>query len=103
MMMYRQGDVLIVSNPSAELDGPPVEREGGRLILAHGEATGHAHAIAAAGARMWTRSAGEFSLELDAPASLEHEEHDRIDLPAGKYTVIRQKEYTPEADLWVAD
>ena len=43
--MFRQGDVLII--PVAKLPDclEPMKRERGRVILAHGEVTGHAHAI----------------------------------------------------------
>lgn len=43
--MYRQGDVLII--PIAELPPglKPVAKEQGRVVLAHGEVTGHAHTI----------------------------------------------------------
>lgn len=42
----RQGDVLIIKRqPKGTEKLTPVEREGGRVILAHGEVTGHAHGI----------------------------------------------------------
>ena len=43
--MFRQGDVLIIpiANLPAKLQKVP--RENGRAVLAHGEVTGHAHAI----------------------------------------------------------
>lgn len=40
--MYRQGDVLIVAVGSVPGTLDPIEREGDRIILAHGEVTGHA-------------------------------------------------------------
>ena len=43
--MYRQGDVLIVPITSIPKTVEPIAREQGRIILAHGEVTGHAHAI----------------------------------------------------------
>ena len=42
--MYRQGDVLIVPIKAFRRNWP-VGREAGRVVLAHGEVTGHAHAI----------------------------------------------------------
>lgn len=42
----RQGDVLIIKrNPKGTENLTPVDREDGRVILAHGEVTGHAHGI----------------------------------------------------------
>lgn len=103
--MYRQGDVLIVPVAKAPENLEPLEREGGRVILAHGEATGHAHAIAEPGAVLFSETAtGRRFLKLLKPAALDHEEHDRIDLPTGDYEVIRQKEYDyMEGWRYVAD
>ena len=43
---YRQGDVLIERVAKVPAGLKPVAREAGRIVLAHGEVTGHAHAIA---------------------------------------------------------
>ena len=43
--MIRQGDVLIVPVEEIPATVEAVERENGCIILAHGEATGHAHKI----------------------------------------------------------
>jgi hypothetical protein len=43
--MYRQGDVLIVPIEKLPADLEPVAREGRSIVLARGEATGHAHVI----------------------------------------------------------
>ena len=103
--MYRQGDVLVV--PISELthgdlprieSGNPrlseIERENGRLILAHGEATGHAHAIADKHAIMFRdEKLNEIFLRADQPVSLVHDEHSTIEIPAGAYKIVRQREY----------
>jgi len=46
MFQIRQGDVFIerLESPPKEV-GAEIEREDGRLLLALGEETGHAHAI----------------------------------------------------------
>lgn len=108
--MLRQGDVLIV--PVAEIpQGLTLEDrdDQGRVVLMHGEVTGHAHAIHERGARMF-RASDDLGLArpryLDvsgAPAVLRHEEHSHLTLPIGKYRVTRQKEYAPEAIRNVAD
>jgi hypothetical protein len=54
--MYRQGDVLIIPVYSVPGNLAPVARENGRIVLADGEATGHAHAIRAEGAALFPRS-----------------------------------------------
>ncbi|MEU8525229.1 MULTISPECIES: hypothetical protein [Streptomyces] len=108
--MYRQGDVLLV--PAAEDAVPPhvKDRQGeprdarGRLVLALGEVTGHAHAVPSRGRLVrepgpW----GPLLLELPEGGRLVHEEHAPIALPKGWYRVVRQREYVPGAYRVVAD
>ncbi len=101
---YRQGDVLLVRTQHQELPGATrVPRDQGRIILALGEATGHAHAIAAADAELLEVTDGERYLQVDGPAALTHEEHGAIDLEPGLYRVIRQREYGPGVPEYVRD
>lgn len=102
---FRQGDVLIERVSSIPSNAKPVAREAGRIVLAHGEVTGHAHAIAAPNAALF-QVEGEQATYLEiseALAALQHEEHGQIDIPGGTYRVTRQREYTPEAIRNVAD
>ena len=104
--MYRQGDVLIVPVKSIPKAIEPVEREAGRVVLAHGEVTGHAHAIKNKRAALFRdpKLAAIFMrVSGDVPVALEHDEHDTIQIPPGNYRVIRQREYSPEAIRNVAD
>jgi hypothetical protein len=123
--MFRQGDVLIVSVASLPANLTPRKRESGRVVLAHGEVTGHAHAIertdvvhydalnAEEAAQRLLADVG-FTFEVtpqNAPSFLEiptgaevvHEEHGTIQLPAGNAVVLRQREYTPESIRQIAD
>ncbi len=103
VVMYRQGDVLIVPLSTAPAKpGDLVDREGGRVVLAHGEVTGHAHAIRSKSAKLFA-SGDKRTLVASKPVVIEHEEHDPITLPKGAYQVIRQREYSPEAIRNVAD
>lgn len=104
--MYRQGDVLIVPVKSIPRHAEPVARENGAVVLAHGEVTGHAHAIKDQRAALFRdpKLAAIFMrVSGDSAVALEHEEHDTIELPPGNYQVIRQREYSPEAIRNVAD
>jgi len=101
--MYRQGDVLIVPVKSIPTGAKPVPRENGRVILAHGEATGHAHAILDRNVDMVEKDMRRFLEIVGGGASVVHEEHATIKLDAGLYEVIRQREYSPEAIRNVAD
>jgi hypothetical protein len=106
MQQYRQGDVFIVPVSKTPEILEPIARENGRIVLAHGEVTGHAHAIKSPKAALFRdpKLAAIFlQVTGDAPVALEHEEHSTIHLPPGDYQVIRQREYSPEAIRNVAD
>ena len=101
--MYRQGDVFLLA-VERKPDLQPVEREAGRIILAHGEVTGHAHAIASGDAMLFMDAKTlDRYLEVKAPVTLDHEEHSRIELPSGFYRVTIQREYRPEGIRKVLD
>ena|SRR3990172_3784734 len=101
----RQGDVLIVAVKSIPKVVEAIERERGLVVLAHGEATGHKHAIKSEHAALFRdpKLMAIFMTVSDQPVTLEHEEHDTITIPPGNYRVIRQREYSPEAIRNVAD
>ena len=93
MLMFRQGDVLLVAVPELP-DNPRPQPRHGRLVLAEGEATGHAHAIETPDAREFRVDDERFVLVRSA-AQLIHEEHATIDLPPATYRVVIQREYEP--------
>jgi hypothetical protein len=103
LKMYRQGDVAIIECDRVEVT-KEVKREGGRIVLAHGEVTGHAHAIASMDATLFMDAKTlDRYLDVRAPVTLDHEEHGRIELPSGFFRVIQQHEYRPEGIRNVAD
>lgn len=110
--LYRQGDVGIM----IAVDGVPVGAEkvgmdNGRLILAHGEVTGHAHEVVCDGeASLYeviepgdVAEMRERFLVVSEEAQVRHEEHSTITLQPGAYRVIRQREYDPDGHRHVAD
>jgi hypothetical protein len=115
---YRQGDVLIERVDSLpKLTGKP-KIENGRVILAHGEVTGHAHeiespqlaslremkeAVRLLGDTDGAEAMTQAGLMLTQDTGVIHQEHARIALPSGTYVVRRQREYSPEAIRNVAD
>ena len=101
MKTYRQGDVFLIRDDSAK-PGKPIARENGRVVLAHGELTGHAHAISAKGAELFEAEIDRV-LKVTKTVALKHEEHDTVKLPPGNYRVRIQREYSPEAIRNVAD
>ena len=92
--MYRQGDVLLILiDKKAVTDGAVIPRSRGRIILAHGEQTGHAHAVSDPHAMLLQTGSGRQLIVREQPVDLEHEEHKPIALRPGIYEVRSQRQY----------
>jgi len=101
---YRQGDVYLVATAGPAAGAVPVARDNGRIVLAYGEVTGHAHAITAPTAALLADpETGQRWLVAPDGAVIGHEEHSQVQLPAGTYEVRTQREYRPEGVRQVAD
>jgi hypothetical protein len=95
---FRQGDVLIVRVNAIPEQTTPIAREHGKIVLAHGEVTGHSHAIADREAEFYSApDTSDRFLRIMAASGVElrHEEHATIALPPGNYAVRIQREYQP--------
>ncbi len=94
IIQYRQGDILLEKSPvPPSLEGATkLRRSGGPLVLAYGEATGHAHEIASGFAILFSLQ-NEVYLNVTKISLLTHEEHATVEIPPGVYRVIRQREY----------
>lgn len=108
MKLIRQGDVILVPVNALPVDTTIVPRENGRIILAHGEVTGHHHSIVDEHAVLVTSEQADelrmwLSVTADEPVQLEHQEHATLDVPPGAYEVRRQREYAPEEIRRVMD
>ncbi len=106
--MYRQGDVLVVSIDDDNLpDGlvPAPRDRRNRMVLALGEATGHAHVATGDRVKLLCPpdAPDRLFLVVEGHGRLVHDEHGPIGLPRGSYRVVRQREYTPGAVRPVAD
>lgn len=91
---YRQGDLLFVlqeTRPKGDLTARPSN------IIVAGEATGHAHRLQAG--TILEAQGGALYLEVTHTTQVVHEEHGQITLDPGLWLVVRQREYTPEANL----
>ncbi|MDQ5934425.1 MAG: hypothetical protein QG574_1731 [Cyanobacteriota bacterium erpe_2018_sw_21hr_WHONDRS-SW48-000092_B_bin.40] len=99
--LYRQGDVLLVSVEELPEDALE-EAVKDRLVLAHGEVTGHAHVIDPAMAKAF-RSNQDRYLEVQSGAALCHEEHATLKLKPGFYKIVIQREYSPGEPRRVLD
>ena len=105
MTQFRQGDVLLCAVEDIPVTATPLPCDGDRVVLASGEASGHAHAMPASRARMLRDPASGrvFVTVAKGGARLRHEEHAAILVPRGRYELLRQREYTPEAPRLVRD
>ncbi len=112
---YRQGDVLIERITTIPGTAQKLKRSN-RVILAHGEVTGHHHTLETRDPADWWKEgeistanekpstlAGEFFVSLTDGGVVTHEEHAKVKLPPGNYRITRQREYSPEAIRNVAD
>jgi hypothetical protein len=98
----RQGDLLFVRLTAAT---PAKPHPDGR-VLAHGEATGHTHAVAEAdlsACDVFLDADGRLVVEAKADVRVEHQEHGTVVLESGTWEVRRQREYAPEGWTRVAD
>lgn len=89
-MIFAQGDVLIERIGHRPRGTTPVARRGGRIILAEGEVTGHAHAIAEDGVEAFERNGilylkvGKGAAPIDAYEVRRGRDHGWIPVDAGE-------------------
>lgn len=95
MISNRQGDILLESVAGLPDEGKAIARENGRLVLARGEVTGHAHVIATPGVKLVECSDGVYVVS-DVPFQMTHEEHGAIAMSPGVYHVRHQREWTDD-------
>src|SRR5689334_1789998 len=102
----RQGDVWIERIEAAPKKLTRVPRDAGRIVLAYGEVTNHAHAVLDADAELCTIDGVLAEVERvlrvgTGGATVVHEKHGAIALPAGDYRVTTQREWS-DADEPIA-
>lgn len=98
-VFYQQGDVILEAAQSIPSGAVPVKRTARGIVLAEGEHTGHAHvavlddpALAVVDIELVERG-GVTYLRTKGSATVRHEEHKPITVPAGDYVVRRVQEY----------
>lgn len=104
---YRQGDVILEIVDKIP-DGPRryIPPENGRIVLAHGEATGHSHAVLVPDGEaelVELIDTIERYLVVHREVPFVHEEHAQFDLEPRIYEVRIQREYMPDAIRPVSD
>ena len=93
--MIRQGDTFYIRVAELPEGAVAQARIGGRIIIAEGEVTGHAHAIRDTGAVQYKDPAlnMQWIVVTDEPVTVEHEEHGHVKLGPGTWWVPTQVEY----------
>jgi hypothetical protein len=110
----RQGDVFLMRVDRDTNGAVELPREGGAIVLAHGEVTGHAHKIREPGVAFLRQEGAAFDLirVTEEGCTLKHElpgggqaDHDPIHLAPGTYERRIQSEwdYLGEMARQVAD
>ena len=102
--LRQQGDVLIrrIEKLPAQAKAQPAS---GRIILAHGEVTGHAHTIEEQeGVRLYTLDELLY-LVADHETTITHQEHGAVTIPAGVYQIgkVCEWDYMQEEARQVRD
>lgn len=101
-----QGDVLFIRIDAIPSSAVRAERFDG--VVAHSE-TGHHHKIAGAGYEYFTEPSDPFTAHLRIASDCEvvhlrpFDTHETVLLPAGTWTVRRQREWTPQGHRRVED
>ena len=96
MKIYRQGDVLFKQVKKVPEGGKV--RVSGHIL--EGEVTGHIHQVAEANledCELMEVGDGLFlNVSSEGGISIVHPDHNPIQLPSGRYEIVRQREYSPE-------
>jgi len=92
---WRQGDIYFVKlDEEIDSANAAVVKSG---IIAKGESTGHAHRVSqtsmANGALLSLIGREMFLRSPEAGTTIVHDEHGPIELPAGSYAVVPQREF----------
>jgi len=103
-MMIRHGDVVLVKVKNIlPKNANPMKSDARGVVLAEGEATGHAHTIgdSAVATLFSIEGVSDFRLlQVTAPAILTHQEHQDVILDPGMYRVSIKRQYTEDDKGW---
>ena len=94
MRQQQHGDVLILEVTRLPKGAKLISPRDGKLILAEGEATGHAHAIVDTDCDVDVYRIGNVTfLHVRQPVEVVHEEHSTVTLPPAVWRVSQVREY----------
>jgi hypothetical protein len=95
--VIRHGDIMLVKAEGARGQ----MKSGKRLVLAEGEVTGHAHVLE--GDLEFDQATEPTFVVVRGKATLTHQEHATVEVPAGTWQVVRQREHWGGEVRTVAD
>lgn len=87
---YRQGDILIVQTttmPTTDL------KKVKSILVAEGSKTEHKHVLKSSSQMLLHEKEGARFVRIQKKAELVHDEHARIEIPAGDYEIRIQREF----------
>ena len=97
MKMIRHGDVQLIRVAALPAEAKAVKG----LVLAEGEATGHAHRVDLGD--LFRTQDGKLYLRVEKLSKLSHEEHKTVALKPGIYHVVQKRQYNPDGWETVRD
>jgi hypothetical protein len=92
-MVIRHGDILLKSTDIPK--DSVVKIKGKKYIVAEGETTGHCHTLESPKEFEVLTSGDREFLKLVESGQMTHQEHKTLDVPAGTYGIIHEREYDP--------
>ena len=103
MLPLRQGDVILIpieNDKPAQRMAIALRTRTNKIVLAEAETTGHSHRFERVKGVMRGKPTdiGGAVLYLAESSTLIHEEHAPIEVAAGAYKILIQKEYDPTKD-----
>ena len=97
----RQGDVLLTRVEALPGICAEIPASDGKIVIAYGEMTGHAHAMPATDARLLDYRGGMYVEVMGKDAQpIFHEEHETLLLEPGLYSVRIQRQHYDGIPGW---
>lgn len=92
---YRHGDIVLIV---AELPAHArrISADGEPIVLAVGEATGHAHTVTGTRVALWSADEQRYLVAESTDVALDHQEHGHVPVQVRTYFVGQEREYTDD-------
>lgn len=102
-MQLRHGDIFLVRVDRLPVGVRQVPRTEDSIVLAYGEATGHAHRLTGDVLEYVHEGTGRRYVSASSPAPLRHEEHGFLPVLPAVYEVRQQRTYQYGEERRVVD